>query len=214
MLDEPAGQDRSPSFEAVQGTSAGSPLAMTSRCTSSTSPTSKPARRGAGQRRAGALLRGGQGERLGRGQGPPRHRHRARGRAQPRAVPVPHLPSCRAARRQARHGTKHEVLIWQVLDQRGREQASVTGRGTGAPARIAQPERDPRAALPATNLPVPEIAGQLTLSANTIRTHIRHLYEKLGAHSRAKAVDRARALGLLAPHRVLARSGPPTVRRR
>jgi LuxR family maltose regulon positive regulatory protein len=136
--------------------------------------------------------------------------------AAPSRVPFPFLiyPVAGLLGRQARHGTKHEVLIWQVLDQRGREQASVTGRGTGAPARIAQPERDPRAALPATNLPVPEIAGQLTLSANTIRTHIRHLYEKLGAHSRAKAVDRARALGLLAPHRVLARSGPPTVRRR
>ena len=50
-----------------------------------------------------------------------------------------------------------------------------------------------------TNLPAPEIAGQLSLSVNTVRTHLRHLYEKLGAHGRTEAVERARALGLLAP---------------
>ena len=49
-----------------------------------------------------------------------------------------------------------------------------------------------------TNLRVPEIADQLTLSVNTVRTHIRHLYEKLGVHSRTEAVERSRALGLLA----------------
>jgi LuxR family maltose regulon positive regulatory protein len=50
-----------------------------------------------------------------------------------------------------------------------------------------------------TNLPSPEVASELSLSVNTVRTHMRHLYEKLGAHSRTEAVDRARALGLLAP---------------
>jgi LuxR family maltose regulon positive regulatory protein len=50
-----------------------------------------------------------------------------------------------------------------------------------------------------TNLSVPEIADQTYLSANTVKTHMRHLYGKLGAHSRGKAVERARALGLLAP---------------
>jgi LuxR family transcriptional regulator, maltose regulon positive regulatory protein len=50
-----------------------------------------------------------------------------------------------------------------------------------------------------TNLTTPEISGELYLSANTIKTHISHLYAKLGAHSRAEAVQRARALGLLAP---------------
>ncbi|HEV2254775.1 MAG TPA: helix-turn-helix transcriptional regulator, partial [Streptosporangiaceae bacterium] len=50
-----------------------------------------------------------------------------------------------------------------------------------------------------TNLTMPEIAGELYVSHNTVRTHMRHLYAKLGAHRRAEAVARARDLGLLAP---------------
>ncbi len=50
-----------------------------------------------------------------------------------------------------------------------------------------------------TNLSAPEIARELSLSVNTVRTHIRHVCGKLGAHSRTEAVTQARALGLLAP---------------
>jgi ATP/maltotriose-dependent transcriptional regulator MalT len=50
-----------------------------------------------------------------------------------------------------------------------------------------------------TNLSAPEMADQLCVSVHTVRTHMRHVYEKLGAHRRADAVDRARGLGLLAP---------------
>jgi LuxR family maltose regulon positive regulatory protein len=50
-----------------------------------------------------------------------------------------------------------------------------------------------------TNLTRPEIAGELYVSVNTLSTHMRNLYAKLGAHSRAESVARARAGGLLAP---------------
>jgi len=50
-----------------------------------------------------------------------------------------------------------------------------------------------------TNLTAPEIARELSVSPNTVRTHIKSLYAKLGTHRRAGAVERARALGLLAP---------------
>jgi LuxR family maltose regulon positive regulatory protein len=50
-----------------------------------------------------------------------------------------------------------------------------------------------------TNLSTPEIARELSLSVHTVRTHVRHLFAKLGVHGRAEAVERARGLGLLAP---------------
>jgi LuxR family maltose regulon positive regulatory protein len=48
-------------------------------------------------------------------------------------------------------------------------------------------------------LSAPEIARELSVSMTTVRTHIRHLFAKLGAHSRSEAVAQARTLGLLAP---------------
>jgi LuxR family maltose regulon positive regulatory protein len=43
----------------------------------------------------------------------------------------------------------------------------------------------------------PEIAEQLVVSANTVRTHIKNIYGKLGVHGRSGAVKRAKELGLL-----------------
>lgn len=48
-----------------------------------------------------------------------------------------------------------------------------------------------------TDLSVREIGVELFLSPNTIRSHMRSLYRKLGVHTRADAVARATALGLL-----------------
>jgi LuxR family maltose regulon positive regulatory protein len=42
-----------------------------------------------------------------------------------------------------------------------------------------------------------EIAGRLTVSVNTVRTHAKHIYAKLDVHSRLEAVERAEELGLL-----------------
>ena len=50
-----------------------------------------------------------------------------------------------------------------------------------------------------SNLKAPEIAAELFVSPNTVRTHMRHIYSKLDAHSRKEAVDRARKLGLISP---------------
>jgi LuxR family transcriptional regulator, maltose regulon positive regulatory protein len=51
--------------------------------------------------------------------------------------------------------------------------------------------------LLATDLTAREIADQLYLSANTVRSHTRALYRKLGVSTRADAVARAAKLGLL-----------------
>ena len=52
--------------------------------------------------------------------------------------------------------------------------------------------------LPA-NLAGPEIAAELYVSHNTIKTHVRNLYMKLGTHRRAEAVGFGGDLDLLAP---------------
>jgi LuxR family maltose regulon positive regulatory protein len=49
-----------------------------------------------------------------------------------------------------------------------------------------------------SNLTALEIGGELVLSTSTVKTHMKHIYAKLGAHRRSEAVERARALGLLA----------------
>jgi LuxR family transcriptional regulator, maltose regulon positive regulatory protein len=51
--------------------------------------------------------------------------------------------------------------------------------------------------LLATGLSQREIAAQLYVSPNTVKTHIRATYRKLGAGTRAEALHRARDLGLL-----------------
>jgi LuxR family maltose regulon positive regulatory protein len=65
-----------------------------------------------------------------------------------------------------------------------------------AVGRFAQQQRDLRVLR---YLTAPEIAGELSVSPNTVRTHVKSLYAKLGTHRRAGAVERARVLGLLAP---------------
>ena len=50
-----------------------------------------------------------------------------------------------------------------------------------------------------TNLTAPEIGDELSVSRNTVKTHMRSLYAKLDTHTRAETVGRARELGLLAP---------------
>jgi LuxR family maltose regulon positive regulatory protein len=48
-----------------------------------------------------------------------------------------------------------------------------------------------------TDLDGPEIARELTVSLNTVRTHTSHIYAKLGVNNRRAAVRTAEQLGLL-----------------
>ena len=52
-----------------------------------------------------------------------------------------------------------------------------------------------------TNLSRPEIASELSVSVNTVNTHIRNIYAKLQASNRSSAVQRARELRLLSARR-------------
>jgi len=43
----------------------------------------------------------------------------------------------------------------------------------------------------------PEISSRLCVSLNTVKTHTRNIYAKLGVHTRTQAVARGRALGII-----------------
>jgi len=129
----------------------------------------------------------------------------------------------RASERALDVAEPHGVLLWFLLHpapgllerHTGRRTAhaaliadirSVLAGRTPAPPAGPQPPLEPLSSsevrvlryLP-TNLSMPEIASELYVSHNTVRTHMRHLYAKLGTHRRADTVARARALGMLAP---------------
>jgi LuxR family transcriptional regulator, maltose regulon positive regulatory protein len=101
--------------------------------------------------------------------------------------------------RQARHRTSHAALIAEIL-------ILLEGRTPAPPRAGPQPLVEPLSQselrvlryLP-TNLTAPQIAGELYVSPNTVKVHMRRVYAKLGVHRRAEAVARARSLGLLAP---------------
>jgi LuxR family maltose regulon positive regulatory protein len=52
-----------------------------------------------------------------------------------------------------------------------------------------------------TDLDGPDIARQLVVSLNTMRTHTKNIYSKLGVSNRRAAVRRAEELQLLSSHR-------------
>jgi LuxR family transcriptional regulator, maltose regulon positive regulatory protein len=96
------------------------------------------------------------------------------------------------------HRTTHATFIAEVLDVLAG--GSPRRRGDDEPLLDELSEAELRVVryLP-TNLKAPEIAAELYVSNNTVRTHLRHIYAKLGAHGRAEAVARARQLRLLGP---------------
>jgi LuxR family maltose regulon positive regulatory protein len=120
--------------------------------------------------------------------------------AEPDGLILPFMlwPSRELLERHPRHRTAHATLISTILDAlAGR---SSPQRGPAAPLREELSEAELRVVryLP-SNLTASAIASELVVSTNTVRTHMRHIYAKLDAHSRSEAVARARELGLVAP---------------
>ena len=154
------------------------------------------------------------GDRPGRARRPGRRRARPRararsGRTRRGAVVVPAASRARPAR--APRPAAHRARRPDRPDPRpaGREQARAPPAGRRAPLEpLTKSEIRVLRYLP-THLSAPEIARELSVSTTTVKTHLRNLYAKLGAHSRAEAVESARALGLLAPLRTPALTQRP-----
>jgi LuxR family maltose regulon positive regulatory protein len=92
--------------------------------------------------------------------------------------------------------TAHGALVADILD-------AVRGRGpaSGPVEPLSPAELRVLRYLP-TNLTRPEIARQLSISINTINTHIRRIYAKLGTSDRTSTVERGRQLRLLSSGRL------------
>ena len=121
--------------------------------------------------------------------------------AEPDGCLLPFLlyPAPGLLERQARHGTAHAALIAEILGLLAGNKHAPPPAGARLPVEpLSDSEIRVLRYLP-TNLSMRQIGSELYVSHNTVRTHISHLYAKLGTHTRAEAVDRARALGLLAP---------------
>jgi LuxR family maltose regulon positive regulatory protein len=104
-----------------------------------------------------------------------------------------------------RQSTAHAGLLADVLDVvRG---SSLAAREPPTPPaeELSPSELRVLRFLP-TNLSRPEIAAELSVSVNTVNTHVRNIYAKLSARDRSSAVQRARELRLLSGGTAVTRS--------
>ena len=100
-----------------------------------------------------------------------------------------------------RHETAHAALLADILDVLHGSPPAATEQSSLPPAEELSPgELRVLRYLP-TNLSRPEIAGELSVSPNTVSTHVRSIYAKLQVRDRSSAVQRARELRLLAAGR-------------
>ena len=97
-----------------------------------------------------------------------------------------------------RHATAHGALLTDIVDViQGTWAPSTDGHPLAQPGELSPSELRVLRYLP-TNMTRPEIARELYVSINTVNTHIRNIYAKLGARDRSSAVAHARELRLLA----------------
>src|SRR2546423_1382258 len=100
-----------------------------------------------------------------------------------------------------RHQTAHAALLADILDVLHGSSPAVKEQSSLPPAEELSPGELRILRYLPTNLSRPEIAGELSVSPNTVSAHIRSIYAKLQVRDRSSAVQRARELRLLAAGR-------------
>jgi LuxR family transcriptional regulator, maltose regulon positive regulatory protein len=101
-----------------------------------------------------------------------------------------------------RHETAHGALLADIVDLlRGEPAPSVDRERLMQLEELSPSELRVLRFLPTNLMTRPEIAGELYVSVNTVNTHIRNIYSKLGAGDRSSAVQLARELRLLSTGR-------------
>jgi LuxR family maltose regulon positive regulatory protein len=98
------------------------------------------------------------------------------------------------------------AYVRRLLDAATPDGGSTPGAQPVAPTRqgLVEPLSDREIdvlRLLGSDLDGPAIARELTVSLNTLRTHTKHIYAKLGVNSRRAAVRQAAELNLLSPTR-------------
>ena len=100
--------------------------------------------------------------------------------------------------RQLRRGTAHRALVGELLESLD----GANGRNRAHVPIVVEP-LSPREQAVLRFLPTmmsnQEIAAELFVSVNTVKTHLKAIYRKLDVPDRREAVRRARSLELLAP---------------
>jgi LuxR family transcriptional regulator, maltose regulon positive regulatory protein len=99
--------------------------------------------------------------------------------------------------RHARYGTAHPAIVGEVLDtieHRGGERSRPVAVLLAEP--LSEREQAILRYLP-TMMSNQEIASELFVSVNTVKTHLKAIYRKLDASGRREAVQRGRELGLM-----------------
>jgi DNA-binding NarL/FixJ family response regulator len=91
---------------------------------------------------------------------------------------------------------KHAAVAPRTFLCAGLSQAVMRRATSPAPPKLSGREAEVLALL-ADGLGTGEIAGSLYMSESTAKTHITHIYQKLGAANRAQALVAAMRLGLL-----------------
>jgi LuxR family transcriptional regulator, maltose regulon positive regulatory protein len=99
-------------------------------------------------------------------------------------------------RRHIRHGTSHPAIVGEMLEALDRRHEGSRRAPVLLPEPLSEREQAILRYLP-TMMSNQEIASELYVSVNTVKTHLKAIYRKLDAAGRREAVRRGRELGLM-----------------